>query len=85
MIEEDDVQSATDRLNSIGTPSITIANYKNQYNNLYEPFACGNVGIYIRKELHNPPNEELKFGDFELIQPSPNHYHGNPPKEEELW
>ena len=78
MIEADGVQSPTDQLiNSSDTPSITFANYNHQYNNMYEPFACGDVGTYIRKELHNPPDEESEFGYFELIQPSANHYHGN--------
>ena len=65
MIEADGVQLLTDQLNnSSDTPSLTIVNYNNQYNNIYELFACGNIGTYIRKELHNPPNEESKFSDF---------------------
>ena len=78
LIEADGVQWATDRLHPIDTPSITFANYNNQYNNnLYEPFACGDAGPYIHKETHGLPDEESELCDFELIKPPPTHYHSN--------
>ena len=78
MIEADVVQSATDRLHPVDTPSITFANYNNQSNNLYDhPSLVAMVHTISRNHPLRGPMVSISERDFELIQPSLTRYHVN--------
>ena len=60
MIEADGVQSASDPLNSIDTPSITVTNYNNQYNDMYDQLSLVVTPLYTLSKNHQ---DVIKFTD----------------------
>ena len=69
MIEIDGVQSPTDQFSKIDTPSIAVANYNNQYNNMYgqQSLVATTSHTFTKNHIIHL-KEASKNCNFELIQ-----------------